>query len=85
MTSTRPLRARTFNQSEIIPSPGDITQCVGKEKLSRAAANRICRESHKVRLGSFRCQVCDYWHVGVPRSGRRAIKRNRMREIGGEA
>lgn len=85
MNQERPLRARTFNQQEIVPTPGDVTQCAGKEKLSRAAANRVCRETRKVRLDAFRCQVCDYWHVGVPRSGQRVARRKRpLREFGGE-
>ena len=79
------LRARIFNQQEIVPSPGDITQCVGKEKLSRAAANRVCRETRKVRLDAFCCQVCGHWHVGIARSGPRAARRKRpLREIGGD-
>lgn len=72
--------ASTFNQSEILVSTA--YHCHGKQKHDRATANRIRRETKKVALDAYHCDVCDHWHVGVPRSGRKSIKRNRMREFG---
>ena len=74
--------ARSFNQSEIpmrVPS-----HCLGKQAFDRATANRVVRETRKEALQSYFCDACDHWHVGKPRSGRRAVKTNRMREFGGD-
>lgn len=75
--------AQSFNQSEI-PMRVPI-HCAGKEPFDRATANRVCRETRSVRLSSYRCDHCGHWHIGLPQSGRRAIKRKRMRDFGGEA
>lgn len=82
MTTVVLSHAQTFNQTEILVSAA--MKCRGKEPHDRATANRIVRKTRKVRLESYHCDVCHHWHVGVPRSGKRTIKRSRMREFGGE-
>lgn len=81
MTAVHSL-AQTFNQPEILVSTA--YHCHGKQKHDRKTANLIVRKTRKIQAQSYHCDVCGHWHVGVPQSGRRTIKRNKMREFGGE-
>lgn len=45
--------------------------CLGKEALTRAAANQVARETRKVPIKAYRCPYCAHWHVGAENKSRR--------------
>lgn len=44
----------------------DLASCRGKEQLTRDVASLMVRKARKrVKLSSYRCEICGHWHVGT--------------------
>lgn len=43
--------------------------CDGKEQYDRATANMIARKTRKVKLKTYLCPFCRYWHIGKNEKG----------------